>query len=130
MRHYYAIIHKDEDACFGVHFPAVPGCFSAGDTLDDAVRNAAEALALYFEDEDPIDAQSLEAIHSDPAVKAEMDAGAVLVAVPYIENDARTVRVNITMEAGLLKAIDDTAKSRGLTRSALLASAARLAIFG
>ncbi len=51
MTHYVAII---EDAgsghAVGVWFPDLPGCFSAGDTLDEAMTNAPEALALWFED--------------------------------------------------------------------------------
>ena len=30
-------------------FPELPGCASAGDTEDEAVENAKEALALWFE---------------------------------------------------------------------------------
>jgi predicted RNase H-like HicB family nuclease len=48
MTHYLAII---EDAgpnfAVGVRFPDLPGCISAGDTLDEALRNAPEALELY-----------------------------------------------------------------------------------
>lgn len=32
------------DKAYGVQFPDLPGCFSAGDTLDEAIFNAAEAL--------------------------------------------------------------------------------------
>ena len=41
---YIAVIHKDHDSVYGVSFPDFPGCVSAGETLDDAVANAAEAL--------------------------------------------------------------------------------------
>ena len=48
MPHYVAIV---EDAgpenAVGVRFPDLPGCFSAGDDIDDALRNAGEALVLY-----------------------------------------------------------------------------------
>ncbi|MBI5385493.1 MAG: type II toxin-antitoxin system HicB family antitoxin [Verrucomicrobia bacterium] len=30
-------------------FPELPGCASAGDTEEEAIRNAKEALALWFE---------------------------------------------------------------------------------
>ena len=52
-------------------------------------------------------------------------AGAFLAAVPYISLAGRSVRANITMDAGLLDAVDMTAKTRGLTRSAYLADLAR-----
>ena len=46
MTTYFAFVHKDEDSAYGIVFPDVPGCFSAGDTFEQAVRNAAEALRL------------------------------------------------------------------------------------
>jgi predicted RNase H-like HicB family nuclease len=51
MTHYIAIVEDaGPDHAVGVWFPDLPGCFSAGDDLDDALRNAPEALELYLED--------------------------------------------------------------------------------
>jgi predicted RNase H-like HicB family nuclease len=36
-------IHKDKDSDYGVIFPDLPGCFSAGDTIEEALANAQEA---------------------------------------------------------------------------------------
>jgi hypothetical protein len=33
MKYFYAVVHKDEGSAFGVHFPDLPGCFSAADDL-------------------------------------------------------------------------------------------------
>ena len=41
MAGYIALVHKDEGTSYGVSFPDVPGCISAGDTLEEAVANAA-----------------------------------------------------------------------------------------
>jgi predicted RNase H-like HicB family nuclease len=125
MHYYIAVVHKDEDSAFGVHFPDLPGCFSAADTLDEVVPKATEALALYAEDAALPEPRSLDALRKDKAVAAHLADGAMLVAVPHIENDARVERANITMEAGLLRAVDAAAKARNLTRSAFLAQAAR-----
>jgi len=46
MAHYIAPIHKDGDSCYGVSFPDVAGVITAGDTLDEALTGAAEALAF------------------------------------------------------------------------------------
>jgi hypothetical protein len=46
MPHYIALIHKDADRCYNVSFPDVPGVFTAGDTIDEAIGKAAEVLAL------------------------------------------------------------------------------------
>jgi predicted RNase H-like HicB family nuclease len=51
MKTYFAILHKDADSAVGVVFPDLPGCFSAGDSYDEAIRNAEKALALYAEAE-------------------------------------------------------------------------------
>jgi len=48
MAGYIALVHKDEGTSYGVSFPDVPGCIAAGDTFEEAVANAAEALAGHF----------------------------------------------------------------------------------
>jgi predicted RNase H-like HicB family nuclease len=48
MPGYIALVHKDEGTSYGVSFPDVPGCISAGDTFEEAVANAALALAGHF----------------------------------------------------------------------------------
>ena len=53
-----------------------------------------------------------------------------LLAVPFISLSGRSAKANITMDAGLLQAIDHTARARGLTRSAFLADIARREISG
>ena len=130
MRAYYALVHKDEDSAFGVQFPDLPGVFSAADTEDEIVANAVEALRLWAEDELLPLPSPLEAIRADAEVRRELADGAFIVRVPLIEDDSRVVRANVTFEAGVLRAIDEAAKSRGLTRAAFLASAARKEIEG
>jgi predicted RNase H-like HicB family nuclease len=125
MRYYIAVVHKDEGSSFGVSFPDVPGVYSAADDMADLIPNAAEALNLLAEDEALPPARALEDVRRDPAVASELAQGAFLVAVPFIENDAKIVRINVSMESGMVKAIDAAASARKLTRSAFLAQAAR-----
>src|ERR1044072_2449716 len=48
MPHYVAIIEESGSTrAVGIWFPDLPGCFSAGDDLDEALRNAPEAISLY-----------------------------------------------------------------------------------
>ncbi|MGH6822754.1 MAG: type II toxin-antitoxin system HicB family antitoxin [Methylocella sp.] len=47
MTHYVAIVEEEVGKAFGVWFPDLPGYASAGDTLDEAMLNAAEALDLW-----------------------------------------------------------------------------------
>ena len=47
MTHYVAIVEEEPGRAIGVWFPDLPGCVSAGDTLDEAMLNAREALGLW-----------------------------------------------------------------------------------
>jgi predicted RNase H-like HicB family nuclease len=71
MPGYIALVHKDEGTSYGVGFPDVPGCIAAGDTFEEAVASAAEALAFHFAsmraDGDAIQApRSFEDLKHDP----------------------------------------------------------------
>ena len=125
MRYYIALVHKDADSAYGISFPDLPAVFSASDNEEEIVSNAVEALRLWAEDENlPTPSTHAEILARDD-VRDELKAGAFLVRIPVIEEHTRTVRANITLEAGTLAAIDAAAKKRGLTRSAFLAQAAR-----
>lgn len=125
MRYYVALVHKDPESAFGISFPDLPSVFSAADDEEEIVPNAVDALRLLAEDEDlPVPSSHAE-ILARADVRQELKGGGFLIRVPLIEDDTRTVRANITMEAGTLAAIDMAAKERGLTRSAFLASCAR-----
>lgn len=50
MRYPVAIEVGDSTQAYGVVVPDLPGCFSAGDTLDEAIANAEEAILLFLED--------------------------------------------------------------------------------
>ena len=125
MRYFIAVVHKDKRSAYGVHFPDVPGCHSAADDMDALIPNAIEALGLFAEDAELPVPRGIDLIKSDPEVAEELSEGAFLIAVPFIENDQKVVRTNISIELGILKAIDAAAKSRKMTRSAFLAQAAR-----
>jgi predicted RNase H-like HicB family nuclease len=49
-RRYTVVVHREDDGSgYYVTVPALPGCFSAGATEDEAVRNAAEAIQAHVE---------------------------------------------------------------------------------
>lgn len=128
MKIYHAIVHKDEDSAWGVQFPDLPGCFSAADELDDVLANASEAVGLYLEGEKAPEPSSLESIRA--IVADDLADGAFLLAVPYLTSNSRPTRVNISLDRGMLDAIDIAAATRKLTRSAFLTEAARNEIEG
>ena len=78
MAHYVAIVEDaGPDKAVGIWFPDLPGCFSAGDDIDDALRNAHEALALYAaaegrEGRTLPDPRSLSALKADPGVVPDL----------------------------------------------------------
>ena len=48
------VLEASDEGGYTVYVPALPGCVSEGDTLDDARRNIREAIELYLEpDEEP-----------------------------------------------------------------------------
>jgi antitoxin HicB len=50
MPQYVALIHKQDDGCYGVSFPDLPGVITGGDTIDEAMEEAAEVLQFAAED--------------------------------------------------------------------------------
>ena len=129
MTRYIALI-DGEPGAFGVSFPDCPGCTAMGDTADGALATATRALREWMGDRvaaglAPPAARSLEAIRADPEFAEDFEAGALVASVPLLLDAGRSVRANVSLDAGLLEAIDEAARERGLTRSAFLASAAR-----
>jgi predicted RNase H-like HicB family nuclease len=113
---YIAYLHKDKGSDYGVSFPDFPGCISAGATLEEARRMAAEALALHIqgmrEDGKPIpEPSSLDELRGDPAMK-----GAIAF-LTEVKPPERTVRINITARESQIAEIDRRARGVGLTRS-------------
>ena len=125
MKRYLALVEKEEGSAFGITFPDVPGCFSAADDEDDIMKNAIEALALHLEGGVAPLARSAAEMTADPDIRQAILQGGYLISVPLIENETRQVSANISLDKGMLKAIDAAARERGLTRSAFLVEAAR-----
>lgn len=128
MKYFYAIVHKDPDSAFGVHFPDLPGCHSAADDMEDVLPNAIEAMELWLEDQPEPEASSVATIREGAA--QDLAEGAFLIAVPRMTVAGKLARVNLSLDMGTLAAIDAAAGARKLTRSAFLAEAARNEIQG
>ena len=118
--HYPAIIER-AGSSYSVFFPDLPGCTSAGDTIQQAALAAEEALtghlAVSVEHGDTIPLPSdLDVIERDPEVD---EVGRLLVRG---ERPGKFVRVQISMEESLVKRIDAVAAGN---RSKWLAKASR-----
>jgi predicted RNase H-like HicB family nuclease len=123
VKFYVAIIERASEG-FGVFFPDVLGCTSAGATVQEAAAQAEEALYGHLtfgleHGEALPDARALDAIERDPEVD---EVARVLV---RFDVPGKAVRVNITISEDLLERVDQFAKGHGFTRSGLLAQAAR-----
>lgn len=132
MTHYVGILDGSDDV-WGVRIPDLPGCHGGGATPDAAIADAVSAVR------DWADAWMASGRHlpSPRTVAQILDSGEVdtaagesAVMVPLIVDAGRPVRANLSIDAGLLAAIDAEAARRGLTRSAFLAGAAREKIEG
>jgi predicted RNase H-like HicB family nuclease len=124
--HYPIVIHKDKKSDYGVTVPDLPGCFSAGSTMDEALAMAREAIELHLEglieEGMPIpDANLIEAHRRNADY-----AGGTWAMVEFDPAHLRTrsKRVNITLPVGVLESIDRFAADQGETRSGLLMKAA------
>lgn len=128
MMKFAVVLHKDEDSEYGVIVPDVPGFFSAGTTVTEALESVEQALAFHFEGL-VVDG---EVLPNPKCIDEHMNnpdyAGGVWAVVeiditPYF---GKSVRFNATLPEHLLDRIDQTVSRdrRYKSRSGFLAAAA------
>jgi len=121
------VLHTDDGIRYGATVPDLPGCFSAGDTLEEALESVKEAIDLHLEglvDEGgsiPA-ARPIAAHRVNPGFA---DGTWAVVDVDVSRFDGRAEKVNITVPRRVLAQIDAYAKAHGATRSGFLVEAAR-----
>ncbi len=123
---YPVVLHKDRDSDYGVTVPDLPGCFSAGRSLDEALAMAKEAIELHLEglihEGRPIPRPgNIEQHQQSPDLCGGTWA---LVAIDPAGLRVNAKRINITVPERVLAAIDRFARQRGQTRSGFLVEAA------
>lgn len=123
MRYPIVIELGDEHHAFGVVVPDLPGCFSAGDSLDEAIDNAREAIELWLEtvidDGGAVpEPRTITEHQANPEFAGWVWA---VVAVDLAELSDKAERVNITLPARVLRRIDLAAKAAGESRSGFIA---------
>jgi predicted RNase H-like HicB family nuclease len=123
MHYPIAIEPGTSNTAFGVVVPDLPGCFSAGDTLDEAFANAVEAATAWLD----------AAIDTGAAIPEPSPLGTIQTAPDYAgwifgvisvdpaALDDAVERVNITLPRRVLKRLDAQAASAGETRSGYIA---------
>jgi predicted RNase H-like HicB family nuclease len=123
VRYPIAIEPGNEGTAFGVVVPDLPGCFSAGDTLDEAIAGVEEAAAAWIDatlDSGGIipPPSSLDAVRENPEFR-DWTFGIVTIDPALL--DDTTERVNITLPRRVLKRLDARARAAGETRSGYIA---------
>jgi predicted RNase H-like HicB family nuclease len=132
MTRYTALIDGEAEG-YGVVFPDLPGCTAMGDTLDEAIANAADAIRAWAEVTEEMGGavpppRPLEALRSDPEVVRALAEGASLATVPLVRETGKPVKANLSIDSGILAAIDAEAARRKLTRSAFVELLAKRAL--
>ena len=123
MRYPIAIEPGTDSTAWGVVVPDLPGCFSAGDTMDEAIASAEEAAAAWLDT--ALDAglqipqpSSLEAIRLRPEY-ASWAFGVIAVDPSVLDESVE--RVNVTLPKRVLARLDAQARAAGKTRSGWIA---------
>ena len=126
MRYPIVIEPRTEGSDYGVVIPDLPGCFSAGETLEEAIAGAEEAGLAWIDA--ALDAgevvpppSPLESVSDNP------DYAGWIVSVVSIDPaalDDTAERVNITLPRRILRRLDEDARAAGETRSGYIAKLA------
>lgn len=126
-----ALIHREEKA-WGISFPDFPGCISAGNSLEEVLREGREALEFHIEGmvEDnesmPI-LRSIDEMRNDKELDFD---SAELISVISVDLPGKAVRVQITLEESLLARLDRAADKSGATRSGYIAETVKRRLAG
>jgi predicted RNase H-like HicB family nuclease len=123
MRYPIAIEPGTDTTAFGVVVPDLPGCFSAGDTLDEAMLGAEEAAAAWIDAVlDAGEAVPKPTSLDDLRLKQDYlgwTFGVITVDPALL--DGSVERVNITLPSRVLKRLDALARAQGESRSGFIA---------
>ena len=119
---FLALLRKEPGSDWGVEFPDVPGCVTAGETVAEARHMAIEALQFHLDgmEEDglalPTPATSEDSVD---LTKFAQNETLIVTRVPT-ELPSRTVRVNVSIQDRTLARLDAAAKEAGTTRSGMI----------
>ena len=135
----YTVLIDGEAGGYGVVFPDLPGCTAMGETVEKALTNAAAAARDWIEVTQarggaaPLPRPAETLLLNDPDVHEALDEGARLAFVPVVIGVGRKKTANLSLDVGVLAAIDAAADRMGQTRSRvveLLAEGGGLARLG
>ncbi|GJE61868.1 type II toxin-antitoxin system HicB family antitoxin [Methylobacterium trifolii] len=93
MIRYLGILERDPGSLWGIWFPDLPGCATAGETADIALDRAPDVLRLWIEDAQTENealprARSIEDLKQDAEVREALSAGHAVIVVQIPEFEA------------------------------------------
>lgn len=105
---YPVVLHSDDDVSYGVTVPDIEGCFSAGDTFDEALVEAEEAINAHLEalaeaGEDIPEAQDFATHRQNPDYADGVWASVEVDVSPFL---GKAERLNVTLPHNVLARID------------------------
>lgn len=102
------VVHKEGKGSFGVTIPDFPGCFTSGETFDEAIKSVQEAIECHLDESDKIpEPSSIELLANNPDFAGELW---VMVDVDLSAFENRTKRINCSIPESLLQQIDSFAR--------------------
>jgi predicted RNase H-like HicB family nuclease len=134
----WALIHEGSDKAkrrvFGISFPDFPGAVASGGTVEEAIARGRACLAFHIEgmiaDGEKIPPpRHFDDLRKIKQIATDMAEADLVVQVPF-DPPGKQVRVNISIDDNLLRAIDDSAAANGFTRSGFIADAAKARLRG
>ncbi len=124
---YVALFDEDKNG-FSVEFPDFPGCVTCGDTLDEAVDHAHEALAVFVEELTEQERDLPEPSTKKALLALPESAGRKAINITVNGDGTDFEEFEVVMHAHLLGRIEAYSKQHGVSPADFLAVAAREAI--
>jgi predicted RNase H-like HicB family nuclease len=126
----YTVLIDGRKGAYGVTVPDLPGCAAMGAAIEEALANVVAAMRDWAEATEAAGgavpaARDPEAVSQDAEVREALAAGAMLASAPLVRETGRPARANLSLDAGILAAIDAEASRQKLSRSAFVEFMAR-----
>ena len=121
----YTVLVDGKAGAYGVVFPDLRGCVAMGKTVDLALTAAAESLRDWVDLTERSGGKvpaprKIETLRRDADVASALAGGASLASVPLVRATGRPVKANLSIDSGVLEAIDAAAERHKLTRSGMV----------
>ena len=111
----YPALIDGQAGVYGVVFPDLPGCVAMGATVDEAIRNAEDAMRDWIDD---MDRRGRQVAEPSPLETVNVDAGSTLTSILLVPTPSQkdSVRLNLVLDAEIAEAINAEAERRRMTR--------------